>query len=117
VVAYVGDERHDPERGYYDADRIDGNYTYYPTREELYIHEVFERIIDYTREKFVKGNALYFHYLGDYSTSSTIAPIRDYERGEARFPSGSFCLCYNGQSDMDDGESRYVRYPLFVGER
>lgn len=84
VVEYIGDERLDKEKGYYDADRVDGIYDYFPTQKDLYIHNVFEKIIDYVNSKFVKENALYLLQLG-FSSSSKIAPKKDYEKSKESF--------------------------------
>ncbi len=59
VLEYIGWEKYDPEKGYYDADREDGNYTYFPTKAELYINEVFETILKYCQEYFKPNMNIY----------------------------------------------------------
>lgn len=73
IVAYIGDEKYHPLKGYYDADRIDDEYYYFPTQKELYINEVFEPIIEYCNQMFVPENSL---YLRDFAGATTgfIAP-------------------------------------------
>ena len=59
VLEYIGWEKYDSEKGYYDADREDGNYTYFPTKAELYINEVFNTIPKYCQEYFKPGMSIY----------------------------------------------------------
>ena len=59
TIAYIGDKQYNSDLGYYDADRTDSIYTYFPTQEELYIKEVFEPIINYCNSNLVTGNSLY----------------------------------------------------------
>jgi len=58
-IDYIGQEAYHPQKGYFDMDRVDGVYTYFPTREELYVNEVFEKIINYSNEKLIPENSLY----------------------------------------------------------
>ena len=58
VIEYIGCAEYDPKYGYYDADREDGNFTYYPTKEEVIVNEVFEKIIPYVNKRFTKENVL-----------------------------------------------------------
>ncbi|MCK5293878.1 MAG: hypothetical protein KAJ49_04450 [Arcobacteraceae bacterium] len=60
-LEYIGDEKYNPKKGYYDADRVDDLFTYFKTREELYINEVFEAMLKYCNEKLVPENCLYIH--------------------------------------------------------
>jgi hypothetical protein len=65
TIAYIGEEAYNPQKGYYDLDRVDKIYTYYPTREELYINDVFEWMIKKCNEKLTPNNSLYlFDYNG-----------------------------------------------------
>ncbi|PHR54375.1 MAG: hypothetical protein COA44_13235 [Arcobacter sp.] len=59
TIEYIGREKHHPDKGFYDADRVDGVYTYYDTYAELIITEVFEKIIQYCNENFKEENAFY----------------------------------------------------------
>ncbi len=94
VLAYIGYEKYDPQKGYCDADRVDEKYDYFPTQKELYMHEVFEYIISYVNEKFVEKNALYIHE-SSYSSSSKIAPKADYETLKERFAGSGICISQN----------------------
>jgi len=58
-IEYIGMEAYHPQKGYYDADIVDEIYTYFPTREELYAKEVFEKIIDYCNKYITPQNSLY----------------------------------------------------------
>jgi len=58
-MGYIGDEAFNPQKGYYDADRLDNQYTYYQTREELYINEVFEKMLTYCNKNITPQNSLY----------------------------------------------------------
>ena len=72
-INYIGWEKYHPLKGYYDADRGDNKYDYFPTQKELYINEVFEQIIVDTNEIFIPKSSL---YLIDYDgmTAGYIAP-------------------------------------------
>ena len=59
VLEYIGMETYDPEKGYYDADREDGKFTYFPTRAEMCIKEVFETIPKFCQEYFNPGMCIY----------------------------------------------------------
>ena len=78
VIEYIGLERYDTQKGYYDADRVDHIYEYFPTQEMLYIHNVFERIIAFVNEKFVAGSFLYV-YDGDWTEANVVTP-KEFER-------------------------------------
>ena len=67
-INYIGWEKYHPLKGYYDADRGDHKYDYFPTQKELYINEVFEQIIVDTNELFIPTNSL---YLVDYDRMTT----------------------------------------------
>jgi len=69
-IEYIGAEKYHPQKGFYDGDRVDGVYTYFPTREELYINEVFEYAISSCNEKLIQENSLYLYDSG--STSGLI---------------------------------------------
>ena len=58
-IQYIGHMKYHPLHGFYDADRVDKMFTYYPTYDALIITEVFEPIIAYTQKYFKKENALY----------------------------------------------------------
>lgn len=60
-IAYIGCGHYDKEKGYYDTDREDGNYTYFPTQAELYTNEVFEQIIEYTNKNLIEESYLYLY--------------------------------------------------------
>jgi len=71
-IQYIGAQRYDPVKGFYDADRADKNYTYYDTYKKLIVTEVFEPIIEYCNENFKEDNSLYLiNY--DGSTEGFIA--------------------------------------------
>jgi len=73
AIEYIGREKYNPAKGFYDADRIDKLYTYYNTYQELITTEVFEPIIEYCNEYFKEDNSLYLiNY--DGSTEGFIAP-------------------------------------------
>lgn len=72
-IQYIGAEKYDSIKEFYDADRTDRVYTYYDTYEELIITEVFEPIIEYCNKNFKKNTSLYLiNY--DGSTEGFIAP-------------------------------------------
>jgi hypothetical protein len=72
TIAYIADPRFDPGKGYYDADRIDGIYTYFPTEEAFVIGELFEPIVGYLTETFRPGVCLCTHKgLGSFSVTLT----------------------------------------------
>jgi len=73
VLEYIGEEAYDQHKGYYDADRTDGIYTYFPTKEELYIKEVFETIPKFCQEN-LKADMCIYTSKGLSSFSATIAP-------------------------------------------
>ena len=77
IIEYIGDERYSPLKGYYDADRTDGVYDYFPTQEILYIHNIFEKIIEFVNEKFVSENVLYV-YEGNW-TEAYIVTAKELE--------------------------------------
>lgn len=113
VVEYIGYEKYDPQKGYYDSDRVDEKYTYFPTQEELYIHEVFEKIITYVNENFVKGNSLYIHQSSN-SSSSKIAPKTEAEALKENFGGTSMCLRLSGTpSENEVDEPVMYVYDLF----
>ncbi len=58
-IEYIGLESYHPQKGYYDADRVDNVFKYFPSREELYINEVYETLISYCNKKIVPENSLY----------------------------------------------------------
>ncbi|RLA82650.1 MAG: hypothetical protein DRG78_06590 [Epsilonproteobacteria bacterium] len=70
-IAYISQEKYNPEKGFYDSDRIDDIYTYFPTREELYINEVFEVMLKYCNKILIPENSLYLS-LSDGATSGFI---------------------------------------------
>jgi len=72
-IEYIGKEGYHPQKGYFDMDRVDGVYTYFPTREELYINEVFEKIIDDCNSKLIAENSLYM-FDWESATSAYIKP-------------------------------------------
>ncbi len=73
VIEYIGDEKHDLLKGYYDTDKIDNIYDYFPTQKELYVNNVFEPIVEYCNKMLISANSLYlFNYSG--STEGFIAP-------------------------------------------
>jgi len=64
-IAYIGKEAYHPQKGFFDSDREDGIYTYYPTREALYKGDLFEVMIQKCNEKLSSKNSLYlFDYNG-----------------------------------------------------
>ena len=58
-IAYIGQEMYNPKKGYYDSDRVDGIFTYFKTREELYIYEVFEPLLKYCNDYLTNNHSLY----------------------------------------------------------
>jgi len=123
VIQYIGYEKYDPKKGYYDADRVDDTgepypdgheiFKYYLTQEELYVNEVFEPIIKFVNEKFVEENQVYVSQ-SDCSVSSIIAPKADYEKLKENFKGVGFCLSFSCASDnsVRDKPVMYV-YDLF----
>jgi len=67
-IEYIGDEQYDPSKGYYDADREDKKYDYFPSLKELWIHNVFDVIPRFCNENFTSKHWL---YLNSSSTSSS----------------------------------------------
>lgn len=76
VLEYIGIEEYDPQKGYYDADRIDGKYTYFSSKEELYINEVFETIPEYC-EAYLKPGMYIYTSKRLNGFTATIAPKSD----------------------------------------
>lgn len=58
-IEYIGCESFLPQKGYFDADRVDKNFKYFKMQEELYINEVYESIISTCNKLFKKDNTLY----------------------------------------------------------
>ena len=113
VIQYIGYEKYDPQKGYYDFDRTDEKYEYFPTQEALYIHDVFEYIIEYVNGKFTEENQVYVSKSDCYA-SSTIAPKADYDKLKENFNGGGFCLslsCASNDSVKDEPVMRV--YDLF----
>jgi len=77
-IAYIGYEKYHPIKGYYDDDRTDEIYDYFPTQKELYVTDVFEHIIETTNELFVAKNSLYLLH-GSYFTAGYIKSTDDVE--------------------------------------
>ena len=76
AIQYIGREKYNPSKGFYDADRIDNIYTYYDTYSELIITEVFEEIIEYCNKNFKENKSLYLiNY--DGSTEGFIASCNE----------------------------------------
>lgn len=113
VIQYIGDEKYDPQMGYYDFDRLDDKYEYFPTQEALYVNDVFEYIITYVDEKFVEGNQIYINKSECYS-SSTIAPKADYDKLKENFNGGGVCLSLSCASNDSVKDEPVIRvYDLF----
>lgn len=58
-IDYITTESYNSQKGFYDADRTDGVFTYFSTREELYINEVYEKIIEYCNKFITQDYSLY----------------------------------------------------------
>lgn len=56
---YIGCESYHTSKGYYDADRVDGIYTYYKTKEELFEKDVFNYLLKYVNENITPNHSLY----------------------------------------------------------
>jgi len=69
-IAYIGQEMYNPEKGYYDSDRVNGIFTYFDTREELYINDVFEPLIEYCNEYLTDKHSLYMCISQGFSYAS-----------------------------------------------
>jgi hypothetical protein len=120
VIQYIGYEKYDPKKGYYDADRVDDTgepypegheiFKYYPTQEELYISEVFEPIIDFVNHKLVRENQIYV-LKGYCSCSSKIALIADYEETKKRFGGSGFTISL---ACLSSGEKEKKENVLYV---
>ena len=54
----MGESFH-PQKGFYDSDNVTGNFDYYPTREALYVNQVFEVALKSCNEMLVSENSLY----------------------------------------------------------
>lgn len=72
-IQYIGDLKYAPNKGYFDADRVDEIYSYYPTVKELLVAEVFEPIIIFCNKNFIEKNCLYLYGNVDKNTSATIS--------------------------------------------
>jgi len=102
AIQYIGNEKYNPDKGYYDADRTDNIYKYYNTYPELIITEVFEEIIKYCNENFKEENSLYLINYGG-STEGFIAPsdatkIKKISKLEQK----------------NNPNTRYLQYKLFI---
>ena len=71
ALAYVGYEKYDNQKGYYNAYSENGEYEYFATQEELYSHVVFNWIIVYVNERFMEENALYIDESDSFIGSRT----------------------------------------------
>jgi len=58
-ISYVYGESFLPQRGYFDCNRVDENFIFYDSLRELYENEVFEDLIYFCNETFIKENMLY----------------------------------------------------------
>jgi hypothetical protein len=105
-IQYIGNEKYDPLKGFYDADRIDLIYTYYNTYEALIITEVFEPIIEYCNNNFQESNSLYLiNY--DGSTEGFIAPSDE-------TISTSKLKMLRRRTHQSNRNIQYLKYPLFI---
>lgn len=94
-IQYIGNEKYNSSKGFYDADRIDNIYTYYDSYKELIIIEVFEPIIKYCNEKFKEENSLY---------------LIDYNGGTEAF------IASNDETDIlkIKNKSKYIKRKLYI---
>ena len=106
VIAYVGCASYDREKGYFDSDRIDEKYyTFFPTKEEMIIHEVFEPIITFVNEKFVEGNILSI-YEGGWGESLILSQEK-FQQKKAAFLK---------RKEQYEDEVRWYAFDIFSGE-
>ena len=106
VIAYVGCACYDKSRGYFDSDRIDEkHYTFFPTKEEMIIHEVFEPIIPFVNEKFVEGNVLSV-YEGGWGESLIVSKERFQQQKAALLK----------RKEQYEDEVRLYAFDIFSGE-
>ena len=101
-IAYIGQEMHNPKKGYYDSDRVDGIYTNFKTREELYINEVFEPLLQYCNQHLTDKHSLYMCISQGYSCAF-IDTTNDCERKNLKNVDTS-----NSITSTTDGENLYL---------
>jgi len=121
VVEYIGIEKHHPEKGFYDGDSTDEVYDYFPTREALYTHTVFEPIIAYCNEYITPEHSLYlFDYYG--STSAFIEKTDESsEVVNRRVVGDGFIDDLNEQACeklcLEEKAYKIIKYELFGGNK
>lgn len=102
AIEYIGNEKSHPDKGFYDADRVDHVYNYYNTYAELLITEVFDKIIQYCNKNFREENSLYLiNYTG--CTEGFIGPSD--EKSVKKI---------NKLGLKNNQNSRYVAYKLLI---
>ena len=111
-IAYIGDEKYHPQKGHYDGDRVDGIYTYFATREELYINEVFEYVISHCNEMFVPNNSLYL-YDSCGSTGGTIETSDETDRKVKEDYTKELGEEEANKLLLEDKTYRTIKYDLF----
>ncbi len=119
VISYIGGESFNPQRGFYDSDRVNKIYSYYPTREALYINEL-ELMLEYCNEKILPNNSLYLFdnngitsgFLG--ATDEEDTSDRDVQHYIARYDFIDDCseeVCKKLYEE--DKAYRVIKYELF----
>lgn len=72
-------EKYNPLKGYYDSEIINKNYNYYNSKEELYINDMFEPLLEYANKIFIKTNKLYLFQSDGYTEAFISTQSKEYE--------------------------------------
>ena len=122
-LAYIMGESFHPQKGFYDSDNVTGNFDYYPTREELYINDVFEIALDTCNELLVPENSLYLSETCGWS-SAYIGATDESNKENKRVYGDTHDLDIVDLSDEECLEllkqskvSRIIKYDLFKPEQ
>ncbi|MDQ7060407.1 MAG: hypothetical protein Q9M43_04505 [Sulfurimonas sp.] len=117
-MAYIGKEKYHPQKGFYDGDRPDGIYTYFPTREALYINEVFEYAISYCNEMLVPENSLYLNSSCGITSAMIYASDESDKKNKRVYSEEDDYIKELSQEEClklykDDKAYKYIKYDLF----
>ena len=122
-LEYIMGESFHPQKGFYNSDNVTGNFDYFPTREALYINQVFEVALKSCNEMLVPENSLYlFDSCGctsafidatDESNKENMRVYRDETEPEIVNLSHKECFELLKQSKV----RRLIKYDLFQPDK
>lgn len=123
IIGCIHNEKHHPSLGYYDSDEIDdvlyneSEYAHFSTQKELYIHTVFEAILNYINKMFVSENSLYLIDYGDMTTGFIAPTDSDHDHlakeAEGIGDSGVYMIRDRRITSRSRGEYVLQKYSLF----